>query len=35
MAQKLRVMTKFSSYKAYIDSTKVYKMEDAKRLEVK
>ena len=33
MAQKLRIMTKLSSYKAYIDSTKVCKMEDAKRLE--
>ena len=35
MERKLCIMTKVSSYKAYIDSAKVYKMEDAKRQERK
>ena len=35
MVEKLRIMTKVYSYKAYIDLTKIYKMEDAKRLEIK
>ena len=35
MVEKLLIMTKVSSYKVDIDSTKVYEMEDAKRQGIK
>ena len=35
MVEKLGIIMKVSSYKAYIDSAKVCKLEDPKRQEIK